>query len=672
MAEESSSKPVSDDKKSPKSKKGKIVAIAALLIAGYIGYLMLPEPNTVRVTVNSPGITDLRSENPKPEPLTLHFSESAANLDSIGKAVTGGIEISPRIAGQWRWNSDTELMFRPSEYWAIETDYSITLDEDLFPSHIVLNDYSPGFQTPGFSANLIDVNFHQDPRDPKVKKLFATVQFTHRVDQEDFKQRISLQINATDQRIKTKPEDYPFSVSYDETGTEAYIQSESVDIPLKQKELLLTISDKSRALLGGARISEELTGQVTVPGMYSFFRISTAKTTLVRNEHNEPEQVLIIETTDGVTTEVLQNNIEVYELPSYRPAQFGRRAMSDYHWSRPEQVGPEILSLSKRVELDFLPTDREYATQHSIKFSNEPQRYLYIRLKKGIKSVGGYILAETFDRISRIPAFPKELEIMAKGGVLSLSGNKKLSVVSRGNEAIQFEIGRVLPDQIQHLVSQTNGEYQNPYFQGYRFNQDNITTLYTKVKRLKSLPPGKSQYTSFDFSSYLNKQAKIKNGMFFIKVRGWDPARERTTHVEDKRLILVTDLGLLVKKNADKSRNVYVVGLNSGKPVGNASVDVIGKNGLSVFSTKTDGQGAATLPNLKDFKRDKAPTAILVKKQGDLSFIPYDRNDRNLDLSRFDVGGIRQEGKKDGVSRRDSQTKLRDQVPDEYQNIVKQ
>ena len=650
MTEESSGEPQSDNKKSPKSNKWKIFAVAALLITGYIGYLMLPEPNTVRVTVNSPGITDLRSENPKPDLLTLHFSESAANLESIGKAVTSGIEISPRIAGQWRWNSDTELMFRPSEYWAIDTDYRITLDKALFPSHIELNDYSPDFETPGFSANLIDVNFHQDPRDPKVKKLFATVQFTHHVDQEDFKKRVSLQMNATDQRIKTKPEDYPFTVSYDETGTEAYIQSKPVKIPLKQKELLLTISDKTRALPGGARISEELTGQVTVPGMYSFFRISAAKTTLVRNEHNEPEQVLIIETTDGVTTEVLQNNIEVYELPKDRPAMPGRRAARDVHWSRPEQIGPEILSLSRRVELDFLPTDRKYATQHSIKFSNEPRRYLYIRLKKGIKSVGGYILAETFDRISRIPRFPKELEIMAKGGVLSLSGNKKLSVVSRGNEAIQFEVGRVLPNQIQHLVSQTGGDYQNPRFQSYQFDQDNITTLYTKVKRLQPLPPGKSQYTSFDFSSYLNNETEIKNGMFFIKVNGWDPNRKRITRATDKRLILVTDLGLLVKKSADNSRNVYVVAINSGEPVANASVDVIGNNGLSVFSTKTDDRGAATLPNLKDFKRDKAPTAILVKKQGDLSFIPYDRNDRQLDLSRFDVGGIRQEGKKDVLS----------------------
>ncbi len=650
MTEESTDKIPARGKNKFKSNKWKFAGLLLLLIAGYIVYLALPESKTVKVSISKPGITDLRSENPVPDPLTLHFSESAANLSNIGKPVVTGIKLSPRIPGQWRWNSDTELKFRPSEYWAIDTNYSIKLDKSLFPSHILLEDYSHSFETPGFSATLVDVNFHQDPHDPKIKKLVATVRFTHQVDQEDFKKRISLQIREADKRIKSKPEDYPFTVNYDETGTEAYIQSEPVKIPLKERELVLKISDKTRALRGGARIDDDLLDLVTVPGMYSYFRISSASPTLVRNKHNEPEQVLIVETTDGVTTEVLQKNIEVYELPVNRPAMQGRREIRNHYWSRPEQVGPEILSVSRRIKLEFLPTDREYASQHSMRFSATPQRFLYIRLKKGIQSVGGYVLAKTFDRISRIPAYPKELEIMAKGGVLSLSGNKQLSIVSRGNVAVQFEVGKVLPNQIQHLVSQTGGDYQNPHFQGYQFSQDNITKRYTSVKKLRSLPPGKSQYTSFDFSSYLNNQASIKNGMFFIKVSGWDPKRKRTTNVEDKRLILVTDLGLLIKKNADQSRNLFVVSLAAGRPVANASVDVIGKNGLSVFNTTTNSQGHAKLPNLKDFKRDKEPTAVLVKKQGDISFIPYNRHDRQLDLSRFDVGGIRQQGKKDVLS----------------------
>ena len=650
MTDDTSTTSATSSNKSWKKNKWIWLATAVVLVGSYLWYLTLPEPKTVKVSLSTPGITDLRSENPKPDPLTLHFSESAANLDNIGKIATKGIKLSPAITGEWRWNTDTELQFRPAEHWAIATGYTIKLDKTLFPSHVLLEDYTHNFDTPGFSARLVDVNFHQDPRDPKIKKLVATVRFTHKVDQEDFKKRITLKFRDADKRIKAPEEDYPFTVNYDETGTEAYIQSEAVKIPLKEHELVLKISDKTRALRGGAHIDDDLINLVNVPGMYSYFRIQNTTPTLVRNDQNEPEQALVIELSDGVTSEVLQKNIEIFELPVDKPAVQGRRAIRNYYWSRPEEIGPEILTESVPIEPVFLPTEHEYAKQHSMKIFVKPQGHLYIRIKKGMASVGGYILANTYDQIVRVPAYPRELEIMAKGGVLSLSGNKKLSVVSRGNLAVQFEVGKVLPNQIQHLISQTNGDYQNPYFQNYQFSQDNITSLHTSVKQLRPLPPGKSQYTSFDFSTYLNSQSGIKNGMFFVKVRSWDPERNRPTGVEDKRLILVTDLGLILKKNADNSRNLFVVGLASGKAITDAQVDIIGKNGLSIFNTTTDSTGYAQLPNLKDFTRDKEPTAILIKKQGDLSFIPFDRSDRQLDLSRFDIGGIRQEGMKDVLS----------------------
>lgn len=633
-----------------KNKKVWLATSIVLLIGSYLWYLTLPTPNTIKVSISAPGITNLRAENPRPESLVLNFSESAARLESIGKTPQSGISLSPKIPGEWRWISDSELRFTPSEYWAIDTQYTIEFDKSFFPSHAVLDDYSHSFDTPGFSAELVDVNFHQDPRDPKIKKLVATVRFTHKVDQDDFRKRVTLQFGDADKRIKSKPEDYPFTISFDETGSEAYIHSEAVQIPLKDKELLLKISDKTRALRGGDAIEDELSSLVSVPGMYSYFRIQTATPTLVRNNQNDPEQALVIEMTDGVTTEVLQKNIEIYELPADKPAMHGRREVRNYHWSNVAEIGPEILALSKSVEPVFLPTEQAYARQHSMKLNVTPERFLYIRINKGIESVGGYILATTHDQIARVPSYPREVEIMAKGGVLSLSGNKMLSVISRGNEAVRFEVGKVLPNQIQHLISQTGGDYQNPYFHNYQFSQDNITSLHTSVKRLMPLPPGKSQYTSFDFSAYLDSQSEIKNGMFFVKVLSWDPERNRPTGVEDKRLILVTDLGLVVKKNADESRDVFVVGLASGKPVANARVEVIGRNGLSIFNALTDSGGHAHLPVLKDFERDKQPTAILLRKQGDLSFIPFDRNDRQLDLSRFDIGGIQQAGKKDVLS----------------------
>ncbi len=201
-------------------------------------------------------------------------------------------------------------------------------------------------------------------------------------------------------------------------------------------------------------------------------------------------------------------NITAYVLPQDRPAFQGQPAEKNYRWSDPTIIGPEVLNRSQRLQLKALPADREYAEMHSFKFTAPPERYLYVILKKGMQAFGGYLLAKDFDAIRRIPDFPRELGIMHSGSILSLSGEKKLSVYARGVEAIRFEVGRVVPDQINHLVSQTRGDFTSPEFTNYQFNQDNITERFSEVRRLQAAGLGKAQYTSFDFSRYLDFQPR--------------------------------------------------------------------------------------------------------------------------------------------------------------------
>jgi len=620
--------------------------LAALLII-WIGISLIPNPATVKVYMTTPGVTDLTQENPKPHPLILQFGDSVAQLQQIGKQITEGVKLSPAIAGKWTWQSDRRLIFVPEEEWSIAKKYSVDLDSKLFPKHIRLERYSLSFETPGFSGEMLSTEFYQDPVNPKLKKLVSTMRFSHRVDQEDFKGRVKLNMKEADPRLKDKGNDYPYEISFNKVGNEAYIHSSPVDIPLKEQILTLTIDDGVRSKRDGVAMGTELSGWVKVPGMYSYFRIASAQTTLVRNAHNDPEQVLLIETTDGVHEDLLEKNLEVYLLPQDRPvSKMHKRVTKNYSWSRPEEIGPEILNLSERVQLQHLPADREFATLHSFKIDVPPRRTLYIRLNKGVKSVGGYILANTYEQTRRMGDYPRELEIMGEGGLLTLSGDKKLPIVSRGNEGIYYEVSYVLPSQLQHLVSQTGGNFQNPYFNSYQFTGDNISVLFNQTQRMPRVKPGKSQYTSFDFGKYLQENAQKRSGVFLFEMHGWDVNRKQKTGVNAKRLILITDLGMLVKQNADQTRDVFVVSISNGRPVMGARVDVLGINGVSVHRAVTDANGKVSVPNLSQLQRGQQPTAIHVSHGDDIAFIPYNRHDRNLDLSRFDIGGVRQGGEK--------------------------
>lgn len=618
------------------------MGVAVLLVLGAAGYLWYKaQPKPVEFTLSGTPPSAMRlAENATPDSLRLTIDGSAARLDQIGKPISQGISLSPTINGEWRWDSDSQLTFTPTQDWAVGQDYVVRLDKSLFPDHVRLSDYTYRFASAAFSTSISNIEFYQDPKNPKLKKVVATAVFSHAVDTADFEKRITLRMAGQKEGfLGLGAKTYPFKVSYNKFKGEAYIHSDPIEIPAKDSAMTLVIDSGVRSMFGGPAFKEKLESKVTIPGMFNFFRIQSAQLTLVRNERYEPEQVLVIQTTAGVEESRLQKNLSVYMLPKDRPALQGQPLQKDYHYYNTEEIGPEILKASTKVTLEPLPTDSEYATLHSFKYKAEVGRTLYIRLDKGIESFGGYILANVFDAIANVPDFPKELNIMYDGAILSHSGEKKVSMLARDIEAVRFQLARILPSQINHLITQSSGQFRSPQFNNYQFSPENISEYFTEDRDLKKLEHGKTQYFAFDLSKYMNQDTGGKRGLFFYKVEGIDAAHENLIGVEDSRLILVTNLGVLVKDNVDGSHDVFVQSIHDGQPIAGAQVQVLGKNGLPIVNATTDANGRVSFPKLESFQREKTPTVYLVQRGEDFSFLPYQHGDRQLNFSRFDTGG---------------------------------
>ena len=627
----------------------KVLAVIFVIFALLMWYAA-HRRGMIRVSGTTPELTKLEDVL-KPDPVRVQFSGSAARLDLIGKSLTQGISIAPAIEGDWTWSSDKALVFRPKTDWLPGTEYTVRMDKSLFPDHVKLSTHSYSFQTPRFAAELTNAEFYQDPEDPKIKKVIATITFTHPVDPVDFEKRVKLE--RADQKtgiLGIGGKGYPFTVSYDKYKGAASIQSKPLDIPEKDTTMTLAIDSGVRAERGGPSTGTKIERDIAIPGKYTLLKVASAELSLVRNERYEPEQVLVVNTTAGVQEAEMVKNLSVFVLPKDLPPIQKQEGKKDYKWSEwsdPSRIGPEILKLSSPVKLKPLPRDREYAELHSFKYSAPPGKYLYIKVNKGIKSFGGYLLAREFDTIQRVPDLPQELGLMAGGSILSLRGEKRISVFARDIDAVRFELGRVVPDDINHLVTQTRGDIKSPEFLNYEFNEENISERFTEVREFGQKELGKAQYTTFDFSRYLKTEKETNRGMFFLKVESWDPKNKKTTGKRDKRLILITDLGVLVKDNADQTHDVFVQSIQTGHPVSGARVDILGKNGVSVFGTSTDAEGRAQFPKLTDFDHEKAPTVYLVRKGSDISFLPYERSERKLNFSRFDIGGVVTEGAAD-------------------------
>ena len=276
--------------------------------------------------------------------------------------------------------------------------------------------------------------------------------------------------------------------------------------------------------------------------------------------------------------------------------------------------------------------------QHGFKVQAEAGRFIYVKVEKGVKSFGGYMMEKERDGILRVNRFPRQLKIVGQGALLALSGEKKLAVLARDVEGVRYEIGRLLPRQLQHLVSMSEGAFAKPEFND-KFDESNLTERFTQVEEAPPSQPGKPNYLALDLGKYFDAEGG-KRGIFFVKVESYDEKNKRTTGAVDKRLIVITDLGMVLKKAIDGSQDAFVQSIATGAPVAGAAIEVVGRNGQVIVSQTTDATGRARLPTLEGYTREKAPVVYVARKAGDTSFLPYDRNDRVIDFSRFDVGGV--------------------------------
>ena len=102
---------------------------------------------------------------------------------------------------------------------------------------------------------------------------------------------------------------------------------------------------------------------------------------------------------------------------------------------------------------------------HGFKFQAPVGRYLYVLVKDGVEGTGGYISAKPYAATVQVAPYPPALTFLGKGALLSLGGDRKIGYLTRDVAKVEVEVGRVLPNQLQHLAPNM-WDYANPQLNG--------------------------------------------------------------------------------------------------------------------------------------------------------------------------------------------------------------
>jgi alpha-2-macroglobulin len=659
-----------------------LLLLLALLLSvgggtwGWRWYQHRPKPHFVTASVGSIPVTKLQKDLKFP-PLTVTFSESAAALEDLHKPSLQGVRLEPAVAGAWHWVDDRALLFQPTQDWPAEKKLRIVFDRKFFPKHVVMDRLVYEAQTPSFEITIKDLAFYQDPTNPAQRQITATFETTHSVEPGELEQHVRLAMMGGSNLFPANDPAPHFTITPGSHHRLHFLRSSPVTLPEKEDFLKVQLAKGVRTAQGGAATRTDAEQKLKIPSIGTMFRIESSDGVVVRNKAGEPEQVLIVVTTSEIGSKELARALEVKLLPKRKaePAHASEESetqndesapdtdessdgdssadetvdnRSTLHeaekWQSPADVPDEILAQAKTIPFTVLPSEKSQDRQHAFRIRVESEGELYLRVRKGVRAPGDYPLADDYNSVLDVPALPREVQIEGQGGLLALSGERKLSVRSRGLSAIEYEIARVATTQINHLVSQTEGRFQHPEFQvPDLFNQENISRIAVQRQSIAMENAWKSNYSAFDFTEQLRKPSDggSERGLFFLTARGWDPVKKAAIKkINDRRFLLVTDIGIVTKKGADNSEEVFLLSISQQKPIANATVDLLGKNGISIQTAQTDSEGHCSFASVAKSVREKTPVAFVARVGDDVSFIPYAREDRVLNFSRFDVEGV--------------------------------
>lgn len=558
-----------------------------------------------------------------PTPLRIYYNlmsgdyAPAMRMDIDDAELVNAIKMTPRVRGTWSHPGPNTLVFTPATNWPADTRFRVKIARRLFNSDVRVNSRTVRFETPAQSATIDSFDVYPTGK-PGMVSAIAVATFTYATD-----------LTARDVTVTVDGRRIDAEISLDTARRTAIITTAPIQVTDASQRVRLTLTGN------GPRVSAD----TTIAAADNFFKISDITTAAVDDENGVPQQLIILSTTAGAAaTTDWGKHIHAYLLPRTRNAD----EKSSHHWAS-DEITPEVLEQSKQLTLrptNLVSPAGAYQYAFVYEVSDKNTRYIYVDVTGGINSDIGFDMKNGADKIMRVPYPARQVKMMGDGALLTLGGDRKIGIVARGGaDRAWVNVAKVKASEINHLISQTYNVFTNLDFKSWSFGTDDMSVVFTKTIPFADASPARVNYASLDLGAYLDKTANDKTGIFIIQT---GPTQSQADY-SDRRLVLMTDLGMIRKINANGMSSVFVSHLTSGQPANDITVSVLGRNGNPIWSGTTNAGGRVNVPvfGWNEYRGAREPVAIVARRGDDVSFIPYDASGPQVvEYSKFDTGGL--------------------------------
>ncbi|MBD5388934.1 alpha-2-macroglobulin family protein [bacterium] len=548
----------------------------------------------------------------------------ALRADTTDAELNAGIKIYPFIPGTWRrWGGDT-LVFTPKQPFPADQRFSVDISPKLLnrdlraPRHVT-------FATPKLTATVESLDTYADPARPRSMIAVGVISFDYPIDARNFDNRVT---------VKLGNHKIDFSTRFDAWDRTVLITSAPIAVGDTPQNLRMII-DPVMAATGNAQ-TPRITADTIVDAADNLFKVTAVTSQIVDANDGTPQQLILVSTTAAAARDVNWSDyLDAWLLP------LGRDTDDRHRWAT-DEVTDNILNQSQKLSLtpvDLTAPAGVYQYAFAYDVSDKNPRYLYVRLKPGMPSQIGFDMRTGMDKVMAVTYPAQTVQIAGSGALLTLGGERRLTIVGRGGAPRAYiNVAKVKSSEINHLISQTYNIFTDMSFKSWAFGPYDMSVVFKKTVSFADPSPKRVNYASVDLGAYLDRTPGDKTGIFIIQTG----TSSNQADYNDHRLILLTDLGIIRKVNADGGSAVFVSRLATGAAAADVTVDVLGRNGNPVWSGKTDASGRVDIPVLAwaEYKNAREPVAIVARRDNDVSFIPYNGAwAQQVEYSKFDVDG---------------------------------
>lgn len=519
--------------------------------------------------------------------LTVEFSQALANETKLNQwDSTKYIQFEPSIEGVYNWETPSRLTFSPSQQLPPSSKITGVITAKILPEggpFRLGNDISFSFNTTALGITNISSYWARINKESKeTPKVFIELEFNYPVSVNDLKDKMELQLGTKSVAISIDTKE-----DYSRTILLHADQFDLIDSTIPVKIIL----QPGIIPFGGQQgTKEEKQVSTNLSSPYNF------KVTNTSSNYDGSKGILTI-----VTSQAPQlSNYEAYIA-----------------------IIPELDYEVERRSNGFIITSEAFEVTEKYE----------VTLREGLEGeIGGILKDNHREEFSFGKVQPTIKFASTKTRFLSKEGFKNVKVQILNVPEVEVVVSKLYENNTKSFLATRDYFYDyntDEYYYGYNYNRTHLQDqIFQKTIKAADLPrDGNYSLLNLDFEDHL----KEYKGLYIVQVRSTE-----NRWLKDSRLVSISDLGIVVKNGLDKL-HVFVNSLDTGEPIGNASVSIIGSNNQKLTSISTDSKGVAvfdTDPNLPSGFR---PELVAVTHLDDYNLLDF--NSTAVQTSRYDVGG---------------------------------